>query len=145
MTDTSNFGGMDVSTLDQTLAEYSDAAALCPPGRNRRLRSLIGVRHAAVAALRGADYDSVDSPVPILRLVDGAFVGIRGRTGEEPVPRSATVMRCTNCNDPSGWTTPFWINCGTVVVQVDLCNPCTKYAMDDLAAEPQIGSLGQAS
>ncbi|MCH6229333.1 hypothetical protein MK786_01085 [Microbacterium sp. CFH 31415] len=144
MTDTSNFANVDIAAFDQTLAEYGDADALCPQGTNRKLLRLAPIRAAIKNALRSADYDSVGGTVPVIQLTGGFTQAIRERVGEEPAGRKSTVTYCAYCGDPTGFTTPFWVNCGTVIAQVDLCNACTKHAMDDLDCKPQIGSPGRA-
>lgn len=144
MIDTTNFGDADIAAFDQALAEYGEADALCPQGTNRKLLRLAPIRAAVENALRSADYDSVSGTVPIIQLSGGCTQAIRERAGQQPAGRKSTVTYCAYCGDPTGFTTPFWVNCGTAIAQVDLCNTCTKYVMDDLDGRPQIGSPGQA-
>lgn len=127
--------------LDQVRAEYAEAGRLVPIGQNRRLASCEGVRGMVQHAIASADFDGTEGSVPLARC-HPAFptseAAAYTRAGNAPVITRA-VGYCYRCSEATAKTVGFWVNCGRVVVQIDLCVTCAKHAIDHLDAVPQIG------
>ena len=126
--------------LDQLRAEYAEAERLAPWGQNRRLASREGVRGMVVHAAC-ADFDDTEGPVPLARChpaFPASEAAAYTRAGNAPVITTA-VGYCNRCSEATAKTVGFWVNCGRVVVQIDLCVTCAKYAIDELGAKAQSG------
>lgn len=132
-----------VAFIDQLNAEYAEAERLVPVGQNRRLASTAHVRAILDRILASADdLDSTTGPVPIIECCRTSFqqrASAHTRQAGSPVGTTVPLTVCNMCFETKNSTVAFWVNCGTVIAQVDLCNSCAKYAIDSLGAVPQIG------
>lgn len=130
---------MDVDTAfkDQLDAEYRDAERLVPTQRNRRLWSK--VKSLAVRAFDQDDDTDLYTvgPIPVLRY-NGYSATVQRRDIDRAVSSAVPLERCSYCHEAMANLTPFWVNAGPVVVQLELCRPCALFAIDALGAEPQI-------
>lgn len=127
----------DLAFKDQLDAEYREAAKLVPHEQNRRLWNK--VRPMSTRAF--AQDDTIDSfmmgAVPVVRY-NGYGASTHRRDGDRPVSTTVPVERCAQCNAGVQRLTPFWVNGGTLIVQVELCRDCAVSAIDNLDAKPQI-------
>ncbi|MGZ0068088.1 hypothetical protein [Microbacterium arborescens] len=127
--------------IDQLNAEEAEAVALVPLARNRSLTRDPDIQSRISVALRSTDADS-RCAVPVVRLspVFGvAAATVHGRDGSQPArSRAAVIVYCNKCNNPTSRTVPFWVNAGSVIIQVDLCDECAAHAID-AGCEPQLG------
>lgn len=131
-----------IALIDQLSAEESEAERLVPFGQNRRLASLPRARFAIMHALGSAELEGIEGAVPIVRLNPARHADVasaHARTDTTPVGSAVVCRYCNLCSDPTGWTVPFWVNCGSVIAQIDLCNGCARHAIDALDAQPQLG------
>ncbi|MDN4473568.1 RING finger protein [Demequina zhanjiangensis] len=125
-----------VALLEQFDVETRDAEKLIPLVRNRRLR-----RHEMIGgwidkALRSYDSDGEFGPVPVVRIIDCEVETFR-RNGAKPIADDRAQTRCLKCSEAHLGTVPFWINCGHVIFQADLCPTCSDNAVLELDALPQ--------
>lgn len=129
-----------VAFVDQLHAENAEARTLVPEGQNRCLTRDPLIRTLIHKTIRSAD-DEVAGAVRILRpYASGASEGgyAHPRNGTVPLPHASVIRYCHKCNQPTGFTVPFWINAGWDIVQIDLCDPCAAHAID-VGAIPQVG------
>lgn len=114
--------------IDQFDARLHEVAQLAP--HNKLMLANPNIEMAVMQALakRGDDI-VVDGSVPIVRCspADLSNSAEHPRNGTAPLPLQAVVARCNNCFEPINQTVPFWIGCGTVIVQIDLCADCADY------------------
>ena len=125
--------------LDQLSAEYAEAERLAPWGQNRSLadKCRVAIEHS----LTEADLDSTTGSVPVIRCPSFEHAEAHSRSGVSPVMSTTPVEYCNLCASPmaAALMTGFWVNCGTVIAQLDLCVTCAKYAIDELGATAQSG------
>ncbi len=128
-----------VAVLDQHDAERTEADSVAPLSLNRSLLRKDVTRELFRRALKSYDDDPAYGPVPVLRIrggaVDGEAVTYK-RDGAKPVADDLPVWRCNSCNGAQARPTPFWINAGHVIVQIDLCSACASHAFTE-GAIPQ--------
>ena len=126
-----------VAMLDQFEAETSEAERLVPQRRNRSLRRSAEIDRAIAKALRSYDSETDVGPVPILRVANGEVITER-RDGLKPAHDTIPLHRCSRCNSSQRRAMPFWINCGHVIFQADLCDTCAEHAIFSMECEPQV-------
>lgn len=131
-----------VALLDQHDAERTEAESLAPTWLNRSLLRNDVIHELFLRALKAYDDDPAYGPVPVLRIRGGAVDGeavMYKRDGGTPVAADLPVWRCNRCASGQMHPTPFWINAGHVIVQIDLCSACARHAFSE-GALPQLFS-----
>ncbi|WP_029263499.1 MULTISPECIES: hypothetical protein [unclassified Microbacterium] len=129
---------IDIAFKDQLDAEYRDAEQLVPLERNRRLWTRVtALAVRAFSQDRDTELFSLGA-VPVLRY-DGQSASAHRRENDRPLPHSSVpLVPCAMCHTAMASLMPFWVNSGSVIVQLDLCQPCSAYAVEELDAEPQL-------
>lgn len=127
----------DLAFKDQLDAEYREAESLVPREQNRRLWN--HVRPMITRAFHQDDETDtfMMGAVPVIRY-NGNVATVHRRDEDRPISSSIPLERCAQCYQAVRGLTPFWINAGTLIVQVELCRDCAVSAIDNLDAKPQI-------